>query len=315
YENGSLNQEKNFLKGVEEGTQLSYYPQIDDQKQILSKELHFINGKLDGVQKSYYPSGLTKAVMGYSEGVLNGKKILWDGDGEISEESSFCKGHLEGKYFVRNSSGKETVYHYKNGLLEGLHQIYYPTHQFFGKIKAYEANYSEGKLDGEAVEYNEAGTKIASAFYSKGQKEGITALYSPNGCLHITAEFKNNRQTGPAYEYSRTGKILKEAYFTDDLHNGPEKIYFDNGKLAALNSFKEGKFHGLCQTWNREGILTYEAEFEEGRRHGKCNKFDNFGNPIVLQKYCNDEVVEKQKFYQEEEEKLNNHVPMYTEER
>lgn len=301
HDTGSVHEEKNFSKGCEEGGQRIYFIQQELGKGILAKDLTYAHGKLDGVQQSFYASGQPKALMHYSDGLLEGKKTIWDETGEIVEEAIFSKNQLDGRYFVRHPSGKETIYHYKNGLLHGLHQIFYPLHPFFGKIKAFEATYSDDKLDGEALEFNEAGTMIASSMYSQGQKEGITAVYSANGCLHISAEFKNNQQNGPAYEYSPTGKVIKEAYFVDDLHDGSEKLFFENGKLAKLNNFKQGKLHGLCQTWTKEGVLTFDAEYQEGILHGKCNKFDNAGNPIVLQRYEQDKIIEKQKFKAEAE--------------
>ena len=47
--------------------------------------------------------------------------------------------------------------------------------------------------------------------------------------------------------------------------------------------------------WNRAGILIYESEYKNGKLHGKCNKYDDLGNPLVLQIYDQGKLIEKKR--------------------
>ena len=76
----------------------------------------------------------------------------------------------------KTRDGKEIVFHYKDNRRDGLHEIYYPVKD--SKIKALEVNFVNDKPEGESVEYNEDGHKIAVTPYINGLKEGEAQIFS-----------------------------------------------------------------------------------------------------------------------------------------
>jgi len=296
-EDGSLLSDYYFDFGKPVGTHREYFEKdLDYPEHRLSRIMTYENGMPHGEQKSYYRTGAKKSYLQFVEGLLVGVKSLWNPEGDLLEESHYDHGKLEGRYFLVKPDGKELIFHYKDNLPEGLHLVYYPPHQFFGKVKALEAHFEKGKLEGEVAEYNEAGTKIASTPYRQGNKEGVASVFGDDGKLRISAEFKNDDQNGMAYEYFPSGKLFRQVLYANNFKEGEEKTYYENGQLAAFSNYKNGDLHGPSKEWSSKGILMFEGEYTHGAKNGKFNKYDEKGAPRVFQTYANDELVDKKRF-------------------
>ncbi|HSX04312.1 MAG TPA: hypothetical protein VLG76_06245 [Rhabdochlamydiaceae bacterium] len=294
HEDGSIYFIKNYKDGQPAGEHKEYFP-IDPEHKTeqgkLARAFFFNNGgALDGEQRTFYPSGELQSLVQYKNGTLHGKKLLWDENGESLEEAFYEDGKLNGRFFEKRPDKREIVFHYKNDMREGLHEMYYPPHQFFGKVKALEVPFKDNQPEGEAIEFNEAGVKISTTFFHNGKKEGTSKMFNSNGTLFMTLEFKQDKREGPAIQYFPNGKVFKEVSFQNDEKEGEERTYFDNGKLAAKTFYKNGKQNGLYQEWNQQGVLVFEGEFKDGLRHGKFNKYYDDGKPKLLQVYIEDKL-------------------------
>lgn len=279
----------------DENTKLNGEYTLLYQDGSLKQKAFYSDGRLNGEQVNYYPNKQKQAVMNYANGSLHGKRALWDEQGNLMEEANYDDGDLQGRYFLRRPDGSEVIYHYKHHRPHGLHQIYYPYHQEYGKIKALEATYVNGLLEGEVSEFNHAGIKTASTFYSHGNKDGIGTLYTDDGKLKISVEYKNGLQNGKAYEFFCNGDIEKQANFVDGKREGEEKTFFPNGRIRTSYHFRNGMLHGTSREWNEQGILVFEGEFIMGKRHGNFNKYDDNGKLLVLQTYVENELKLKQR--------------------
>ncbi len=299
HESGAISMAKIFLKGTPIKKHAEYYPPKDGEKEgQLARVFHYNSeGQLDGEQNTYYPNGITQTVVSYKNGELDGIKALLDIDGNLIEEAYYHAGKLNGRFFERTKEGKEVVFHYKDNRREGLHEVFYPSHQFFGKVKALELNFINDKPEGEAIEYNEAGVKISITPYKAGLKEGMATIFNPQGRMMATVHFKDDVQNGLSIQYFPTGKIYREVNYIKDLKQGEEKTYFEDGKLAGVVFYTDGEKNGLYQEWNREGVLVFEGEYKEGMRHGNFNKYYDNGQPKILQTYVNDKLDRVKKTY------------------
>lgn len=295
FEDGNLQEIHRYSKGLSTGECIIYHPEAHDKQQIISRIINYQNGKLHGEQKSFYPDGKKQALMTYKDGQLIGKKILWSDRGIVLEEGDYNEFGLHGRYYLQKPDGKEFIYHYKNNVLDGIHQIYYPLNSNLGSVKAFEANYVNGLLEDLVSEYNENGIKIKSTLYREGLKDGLAKIYSDDGRLKIAAMFHKDNQNGMAYEYYTNGNIKKQVLFSDDKKTGEEKMFFPNQEVAAITNYQDGKLHGSSYQWNEEGSLIFEAEYKDGLKHGKFNKYDDDGKPLSLQTYANDKLLIKDK--------------------
>jgi antitoxin component YwqK of YwqJK toxin-antitoxin module len=260
----------------------------------ISKKIFYREGKPHGEQISYHLNGKQEALLTYSDGILNGKKTLFDSQGLLLEEAYYKNGDLEGRYFLRRPNGQEVISHYRNNRLYGLYQVFHPSDPTFGKVKAFEANYINGLVEGEASEYNEAGTKITSTFYKNGKKEGIATIYYKDGKVRIAANFIHDLQEGTTSEYYPSGNLAKEATFKNGFRDGEEKTYHENGQLKTFYIIKKDKLNGSGKEWNSQGVLIFEANYIDGKKDGLFKKYDEKGTLISQKIYQNDVLTEKQ---------------------
>lgn len=290
YEDGTLCSIKNFRQGVPVGENREYFPKekLPTPVQQLSRQFFYDDaGKMDGEQKTYYPEGSLHTLTTYLHGELNGRKALWGQDGKLLEEANYEKNKLFGRFFERASDGKEVIYHYKNNRREGLHEVYYPSHEYFGRVKALELNFVNHQPEGEAVEYNEEGKKIAVTRYHNGKKEGLAEVFSHDR-IALAIPFHEDKKEGVATQYFPDGSVYKQSSFANDLLEGEEKVFFKGGKLAKQVPYHQGKIHGLYQEWNEQGTLVFEGEYCDGKKSGKFNKYYSNGKPALLQTFVDD---------------------------
>ena len=267
----------------------------------LSRIFHYNEeGNLDGEQKTYYLTGATHTILNYQNGELHGLKAMWDPEGNLIEEATYDQGRLYGRFFEKAKDGKEIIFHYKDSRREGPHEIYYPSHEYFGKVKALEVNFVNDLAEGDAIEYNEAGIKIAVTPYKKGLKEGVSTILSPKGQVPMTVAFHEDKKEGASVQYYPNGQVFVEGPFTQDLKEGIEKTYYEDGKLAKSIPYKRGQIHGVYKEWNEKGILSFEGEYQEGKRHGMFNKYYDNGKPHLLQTFRDDVLHGVKKTYDKE---------------
>ncbi|MDB6081688.1 MAG: hypothetical protein JWO53_960 [Chlamydiia bacterium] len=294
FEDGSPHEVCTYTNGQPEGEWTEYFPVSTRQKKQIVKALqHYENGKLHGEQRSFWENSQLQALLTYDKGVLNGRKALFSEEGTRLFDVTYVQAKLEGKVYQLHPDGMEEIQYFKNNILDGDHIIYYPSQKGLGKLKAYEAHYVKGKLEGEVVEYNANGGKTVSTLYKDGLREGIATFYNDDGRVAMTAEFKNGKQYGMMRHFFPNGSVAKESRYVDDLQEGDELTFFENGKKASQKQYKNGKLNGVTKEWNEKGICIFEAEYKNGLRQGKFNKYDNAGNPYVLQTFDKDHLVNK----------------------
>ncbi len=275
----------------------------DDKKGLVTQKqtIQEKEGKLHGEQQAFYPNGQLQAILTYDEGVLHGKKMLFASDGTILEEANYNKGKLEETYFRRHPDGSESLSHYKDNLLNGLHTKFYPKefsqkNPTFGKIKSLQATYKDGRLEGIVTEYNEMGKMVAQTPYKEGKKEGTTILYNGDEKVVVKAEFKGDNQHGMTYEYYPNGALKRQVLFQNDKKQGEEKGVFKNGTLASIAYYSEGLLDGRMQEWNSDGVLIFEGRYDKGKRNGKFYKYDPQKNIAIEQTFENDKLLKKRHF-------------------
>lgn len=294
FEDGEIHELKQYAAGKPIGKHIENHPKDNNTLQ-LAKELHYVDGYLDGEQKRFHKNGKMELVLNYKNNVLHGTKSLWNDKGILLEEASYTNGDLDGRHFIVKEDGTEIITHYKDNLQNGLHEIYYPADSFFGKVKAFEATYEKGLIQGETSEYNEAGTKIVSTSYENGLKNGPAFFYQHNGVLKIATEFKDDKQHGVTSEYYPSGNLKTRILFIDDLKEGEEVGYFDSEKelVATSKNFKKGLLNGFWQEWNINKALLYQAEYKDDKKNGLLSKYTEDGTPYVYHRYADDILIEK----------------------
>lgn len=300
FENGSLSFSRFYKGGLPVGEQKEFFQKSqteDAQLEVLHRLANYNgSGKLHGEQKGFYPNGNIESIVTYEDGVLQGLKSIWDIEGHLIQESWYENGRLEGRFFQRDKQGREVVTYYEGNRKHGPFEAYYPEHPKYGKVKAIEATYVNGKLEGEMLEYSETGSKIKSTPYKNDKKEGVGHLFDPRGLLVLKVQFKNDLKEGDSIQYFPNGRVFKQIPYVKDQIHGFEKTYHPDGTLANQAAYENGQLHGLSQSWNEAGVLIFEGEYFSGKKHGKFNKYYDDGTPRVLQTYKDNELIAKENF-------------------
>ncbi len=289
FEDGSIHLTQSYDRGVPVGIHREYYPKQDGHSQ-LARLVGYEGGNLHGQQEALWPDGTMQAVIGYRNGQLHGLKATYDQEGNLLEECWYDNGNLDGRMFVRQQDGSEMVAHYKNHRREGPHTLFYPEHEEYGRVKAYEANYVNDKIEGEAVEFSPAGIKLASTFHRGGKRHGTASLYNEDGVLMMTMEFKDDLKDGPSIQFFPNGKVMRKAFYVRDKKEGREESFFVSGRTSSLYFYEEDQLNGVCKEWNDRQTLVFEAEYKAGLRDGIFNKYYEDGSPRVMQTYVKDQL-------------------------
>jgi TPR repeat protein len=118
YDDGKINGENNYKKGVLDGNWKTYY---EDGK--IWQEGTYKNGNYDGNLKGYYKNGVLRVDCTYSDGKLWNISIYNKPDG-TSSGCSFKDGAGEVKWYYDDGKLNEDK-HYKNGVQDGEYKSYY----------------------------------------------------------------------------------------------------------------------------------------------------------------------------------------------
>ena len=110
-------------------------------------------------------------------------------------------------FYHRESKQVMTIENYKNGKLEGIRKVYFPS----------------GKIAEEGI-------------YKDGKREGIYKVYFENGVVSEESNFKNNEYEGEAIFRDANGNITSKGMFVKNARKGTWQI-FENGKLIKKEKF------------------------------------------------------------------------------
>jgi antitoxin component YwqK of YwqJK toxin-antitoxin module len=108
------------------------------------------------------------------------------------------------KYYHQASKTVMTVENYKNGKLEGMRSVYYPS----GKI-AEEINYRDNVKEGVYKSFSDNGIVLEESTYKDNEYNGSAAFKDPQGNLVSKGEFLHGKKSG-VWHFFTIGKPVKE---------------------------------------------------------------------------------------------------------
>lgn len=171
--------EGTFKNGVEVGT-FKYFDDTQAQT-VIATRVFSENGKV--AQTTFFDQKNNKVSEGKTVNRL--KEGVWN-------------------YYHKASKQLMKVEHYKNGKLEGLQTIYFPS----GKI-AEETAYKGGQREGIYKIYTENGFVIEESTFSKNQYDGLAIFRDAGGKMVSKGSFVKNEKYG-IWEFYEVGKLVKK---------------------------------------------------------------------------------------------------------
>lgn len=243
---------------------------------------------------------------------------MWDVDGELKEVSSnFYERRLEGLGIKKNGNlvGNWQFYDNKGrpsstgsfdeeGKRIGVWVWQYKN----GKVKE-TANYSEGVLTGENVEYYKNENVKYKALYVNDTLNGNYKLYNDNGALEQDKTFKKGVLDGQYTSYHEAGLVapkylikfkegLQDGVFDEKIGEGNkiytvlkkdgnkedlEKRYYDNGAIKSTYEYKNDLFEGEYKFYFKNGKIKISGLGIEGDNSGEWKEY--YSNGTLREKY------------------------------
>ena len=166
----------------------------------------FEHGKEVGVFY-YYDDTKAKSVIAtrtFSEKDNSAYTIFYNQKKNIVSEGKVVNKLYEGewKYYHEDSKVIMTIENYKNGKLNGLRSVFYPSSKIADKTN-----------------------------YVNGVKQGNYQKYAENGIVLEDSNYKNDQYDGPAIYKDPLGNIVTEGKYVAGMKAGIWKFY-ENGKLV-----------------------------------------------------------------------------------
>ncbi len=245
---------------------------------IFERSIHYnyVNGKLHGENVIIYYTnevGLEdytkiKSIGNYNNGILNGKYIKYDRDGNIEVSTIYENGEINGTYTT-----------YKNGKI-----LYETTYEYGIKNgqKTYYYNNENDELNGNICEI---------AIYKNNKLNGIRTIYDVNNKNKIAEiNYVDDKKDGLSitYEYSNENILINKIeniYKDDKLYNGVENTYYDNkqikSNISCINGYKK------VITYYENGKIKSEAFYHDEVLNGIVKDYDINGN-IICEEFYND---------------------------
>lgn len=132
--------------------------------------------------------------------------VFYDQNKNKVSEGKVVNKMFEGewKYYHKASKTIMTIEHYKNGKLEGLRSVFFPS----GKI-AEETYYKAGLKNGSSKKYSEKGFVLEEAAFKNDQYDGEAVFRDVDGNIVSKGKFTNGKKTG-IWQFFENGKLISE---------------------------------------------------------------------------------------------------------
>lgn len=220
----------------------------------------------------------------YKNGLLHGKKIIYNGKGAVFHEINFEKGKANGTYKIYSDFDELVLEtEFKNNLKDGKRTLY---NRKSSGMKV-EGVYQKGILVSDLTLSNEYNKFIIP----KNTKKGKVKHFSRDDKL--VSEFEligNGLLHGMAVVYNlSTGNPYSKVPYTYDKKNGVAEFYNRKGELLTKNEFKNDSKIGTHQNfYENDSLKSVEVYDDFGNPVGVWTVYFNNGKPNSVKTYKTD---------------------------
>ncbi|MCM1042143.1 MAG: hypothetical protein NC396_06940 [Bacteroides sp.] len=183
----------------------------------LMAEGYYLDKQKDSVWKMYARSGQLIREESFENGLLHGRRLLYDADGTVLEDQHWFRGLRNGNWFVHDEKGYQ-LSTYKLNITHGLYTARYPD-----------------------------STRFIEGHYDEGLKEGLWRFYLPSGTLYKEDTYSRNQLVNRTL-YLKIGGELR-AVSTDTVplvmrhpQGGRAELLASSGKRLVCDE----KFETVC---------------------------------------------------------------------
>jgi antitoxin component YwqK of YwqJK toxin-antitoxin module len=261
YENGQLNFQGSFTKGILNGNVKKFY----DNGQLKFSE-PLTNAKFNGLKKVFYPNGNLQEEKIFDGSTAKGPVKLYYPSGKLRETfnlKEWCISHFD--WCTQKIDGQWKEY-YENGNLKA------------------NITYVSGYEHGIAKFYSEKGLIIEKTNYYRNKTHGTVKKYFKNGNPHLILSADLGIIKGPFLEFYQDGGIRSISFLRGKNINGPAYQFNSQGELIGELTYVDGKREGSATSYDQLGGKTIFL-YANDKMNGTAKKYDS-----------NDKLIEKQVF-------------------
>lgn len=195
--------------GVVDGELLTYHEngQLDSQHTL-------VNGLHEGEFREFHENGSLEYLIDYKTGEAHGRYQRYDENGELQEIAWFTDGKMDGETRYYDGEYLLEVVNYKNGILDGPHERYFPqTTQLSRK-----GQYKDGLFFGVWEVFSESGESVVSRglkYVGSSVGETPAARFYPSGQVRESGMRRDGSKVGTWYYYDEEGAVTGTREFGD----------------------------------------------------------------------------------------------------
>lgn len=276
-DDGQLYSEIAFKAGIEHGP-AKYY--TADGALIASAR--YANGKLDG-PKSFGTRRTLRFDETYANGVLVGKREIWDGFTPIAQERYDRRGRLDGPYTLWRSRKVTRV---EGRFAHGKRTGAWVWHDRDGNLER-EGSYVDGKRDGRWTEYAD-GKVVFTGAYTAGKPNGELVYFDRNG--NELGKFTITDGTGTMLTFWNNRKVASKTRLVRGVEHGLYQELTPRGKVVVEGHYRNGRKHGTWKEWTPDGVRVLEQTWKAGKLHGVVKKYVD-GKLSLVATYADGQVA------------------------
>ncbi|TVX97379.1 stalk domain-containing protein [Cohnella terricola] len=239
-----------------------YVPEYKNGDSFLSKSVYPIRYegglkelKFDGKGTTFYDDG-HKVVANYNNGLLDGERISYNSEGQITHDSYYVNGKLSGVSRSYNDGVLSIQTEYVDDKETGI----YTQYDKDGSI-ALQVEKKDGVVVRDIVTPTSKYKNNTSTPSTSTASTSTPSTSIPNTSTPSTHDQEKN---GYDKEYYSNGKLRYEGYWYRNKYDGTGKFYDNNGNLIYSGNFRNGMPDGTGTTYHANGNILYEGYMYRG---------------------------------------------------
>ena len=179
-----------------------------------------------------------------------------------------------------------------------------------------QANFANGKMDGEWFVTDANERKVLGVSLKGGQRDGQATIWSPNGKVYWQMQYEQGVPVGDMMELNKIGELTKSASYDHGRKVVTKTDYYPHGKqlksqimylapatveksqddfwsmkLARFNSEGKDVRHGSSKTWYGNGQQQHDGFYTHGKKTGTFTYWHENGQASVTGEYDDDKPV------------------------
>jgi antitoxin component YwqK of YwqJK toxin-antitoxin module/Tfp pilus assembly protein PilF len=275
YPDGRKLQEYNYVNGNINGPFIQYYP---DGSITFSR--YFKYGMLDSTTTEYEYPHIKKLDGYYKAGKRSGLWKYYDSKEKIESTEIYSEGELDGPRLLyateNNLTGKIP---YRHGKRNG---------ESFNKDPDSSLLYTVSYCDGTIEQYSyldKDGKPVPGISGDHG--ELIMKSFFQNGKPSRECTFADNLLNGLDRLYYETGKLRSEDHFEFGVYEGQSLEYYSNGNLKKICNYQNDDLQGSYKEYNDRGQLLRDLNYNNGLLQGEAKYYSDAGTLVETRYYYN----------------------------